>query len=210
MSLSGQLVQFGIAGQFVGGAITDASGKATLNSPLPIGVPTGQLANGVIASFAGDATYAPVNARGNLSVSPADTAIAVDNVFGAFPQAGSVTLTAHVTARSPSTATVNEGPVKFNQLDARNKSGAAANDCPGSNGIGQARFSLAGLPPGRAGRARLGHRADVRRVHAVSRHARLHGTLDGADPPVARAVPRVARRAPVSYNHLTLPTTYPV
>jgi len=148
MSLSGQLVQFGIAGQFVGGAITDASGKATLNSPLPIGVPTGQLANGVIASFAGDATYAPVNARGNLSVSPADTAIAVDNVFGAFPQAGSVTLTAHVTARSPSTATVNEGTVKFNLLDARNKSVGAASDVPVSNGTAQASFSLAGLPPG--------------------------------------------------------------
>ena len=39
---------------------------------------------------------------------------------------------------------------------------------------------------GGAGRARLRHRARVRRVHAVPRRARLHPALDGADPPLAR------------------------
>ena len=48
---------------------------------------------------------------------------------------------------------------------------------------------------GGAGRARLGHRAGVRRVHALPRRARLHGALDGAHPPLARPLRRVARRA---------------
>ena len=47
---------------------------------------------------------------------------------------------------------------------------------------------------GRPGRAGIGHRARVRRVHAVSRHARLHGALDRTDPPVARALLALARR----------------
>ena len=46
--------------------------------------------------------------------------------------------------------------------------------------------------PGRAG---LGHRARVRRVHAVSRRPRVHRALDGAHPPLARALPALARRA---------------
>ena len=42
---------------------------------------------------------------------------------------------------------------------------------------------------------RLGHRAGLRRVHALPRRARLHGPLDRADPPLARALPALARRA---------------
>ncbi len=43
------------------------------------------------------------------------------------------------------------------------------------------------------GRARLGHRACVRRVHAVPRLARVHGAVDGAHASLARAVPALAR-----------------
>ena len=45
--------------------------------------------------------------------------------------------------------------------------------------------------PGRAG---LGHRARLRRVHAVPRHARVHGALDRAHAPLARPLPGLARR----------------
>ncbi len=48
---------------------------------------------------------------------------------------------------------------------------------------------------GGAGRARLRHRAGLRRVHALPRRARLHGALDGAHPPLARPLRRLARRA---------------
>ena len=42
---------------------------------------------------------------------------------------------------------------------------------------------------GGAGGAALRHRARLRRVHAVSRHPRLHGSLDRAHPPLARTLP---------------------
>ena len=44
-----------------------------------------------------------------------------------------------------------------------------------------------------AGGAGLGHRAGVRRVHAVSRRPRLHGALDRAHASLARALPGLAR-----------------
>ena len=42
---------------------------------------------------------------------------------------------------------------------------------------------------------RLGHRAGVRRVHAVPRRPRLHRALDRAHPPLARPLPGLARRS---------------
>ena len=45
----------------------------------------------------------------------------------------------------------------------------------------------------RAGGARQRHRPRLRRVHALPRRPRLHGALDGAHPPLARSLPRVAR-----------------
>ena len=48
---------------------------------------------------------------------------------------------------------------------------------------------------GGPGRARLGHRARVRRVHAVQRHPRVHRALDRAHAPLARPLPGLARRA---------------
>ena len=42
---------------------------------------------------------------------------------------------------------------------------------------------------------RLGHRARLRRVHALPRRARLHGSVDGAHPPLARPLRRLVRRA---------------
>ena len=42
---------------------------------------------------------------------------------------------------------------------------------------------------------RLGHRARVRRVHAVPRRPRVHRALDRAHPPLARPLPRLARRS---------------
>ena len=47
---------------------------------------------------------------------------------------------------------------------------------------------------GGAGRARLGHRAGVRRVHALPRRARLHRALDGAHAPLARPLRRRGTR----------------
>ena len=46
---------------------------------------------------------------------------------------------------------------------------------------------------GDPGEARLRHRARLRRVHAVPRRPRLHRALDGAHPPLARPLPRLAR-----------------
>ena len=46
---------------------------------------------------------------------------------------------------------------------------------------------------GGPGRARLGHRAGVRRVHAVPCRPRLHGALDRAHAPLARPLRRLAR-----------------
>ena len=43
---------------------------------------------------------------------------------------------------------------------------------------------------GDPGRARLGHRAGLRRVHAVPRGPRVHGALDGAHAPLARPLHR--------------------
>ena len=48
---------------------------------------------------------------------------------------------------------------------------------------------------GGAGGAGLRHRARVRRVHPVPRRPRLHRALDRAHPPLARPLPRLARRA---------------
>ena len=48
---------------------------------------------------------------------------------------------------------------------------------------------------GGPGGARLGHRAGVRRVHAVPRRPRVHGALDRAHPPLAGPLPGLARRA---------------
>ena len=48
---------------------------------------------------------------------------------------------------------------------------------------------------GDPGRAALRHRARVRRVHAVQRHPRVHRALDRAHAPLARPLPRLARRA---------------
>ena len=45
----------------------------------------------------------------------------------------------------------------------------------------------------RAGGARLRHRARLRRVPAVPRHARVHRALDRAHAPLARPLPRLAR-----------------
>ena len=53
----------------------------------------------------------------------------------------------------------------------------------------------AGGVDGGPGGARLGHRARLRRVHAVPRRPRLHRPLDRAHPPLARPLPRLARRA---------------
>ena len=46
---------------------------------------------------------------------------------------------------------------------------------------------------GGPGRARLGHRARVRRVHAVPRRPRVHRALDRAHAPLAGPLPRLAR-----------------
>ena len=53
----------------------------------------------------------------------------------------------------------------------------------------------AGDLDGGAGRARLGHRAGLRRVHAVPRRPRVHGALDRAHASLARPLPGLARRA---------------
>ena len=55
-------------------------------------------------------------------------------------------------------------------------------------------ISPGGLDAG-AGGAGQRHRPRLRRVHALPRRPRLHGALDGAHPPLARSLPRVARRA---------------
>ena len=48
---------------------------------------------------------------------------------------------------------------------------------------------------GRPGRAQLRHRAGLRRVPAVPRHARVHAAQHGAHPSLARPLPRLARAA---------------
>ena len=58
---------------------------------------------------------------------------------------------------------------------------------------GSERFIGPGDLDGGAGRAGLGHRAGVRRVPAVPRHARVHRPLDRAHAPLARPLPVLAR-----------------
>ncbi len=54
---------------------------------------------------------------------------------------------------------------------------------------GRERFLSPGELDGGAGAAALGHRARLRRVHALPRRPRLHRALDRAHPPLARALP---------------------
>ena len=53
-----------------------------------------------------------------------------------------------------------------------------------------------------AGGARLRHRPRLRRVHALSRRPRVHRALDRAHASLARALPRLARRARVRQSRL--------
>ena len=73
--LAGKLVTFSLVSggstTSVGSATTNASGVATLSGVSLAGLAAGTDSGSVVASFAGDATYAAASASGNLVVNPA-------------------------------------------------------------------------------------------------------------------------------------------
>ena len=77
--LAGKLVTFSLVSggktTSVGSATTNASGVATLSSVSLAGLSAGTDPGSVVASFAGDATYAATSASGNLVVNPATPTI---------------------------------------------------------------------------------------------------------------------------------------
>ncbi len=69
--VSGRDLDFSVDGVYVGTAMTDASGVATL--PYTIGLPAGSYA--IDVSFAGDGTYQPVSGSGTLTVTQEDATL---------------------------------------------------------------------------------------------------------------------------------------
>lgn len=88
--VAGKKISFSVAGQNVGQATTDASGKATLNYALPESLGVGDRL--FTARFAGDPNFDPSSADGKLTVTKAATTIVVPDVAGNLGQ--TVTLTA--------------------------------------------------------------------------------------------------------------------
>ena len=69
-AVSGKTISFTLNGSSVGTATTNASGVATLSSASLSGINAGTYANGVAASFAGDAGFAASNGSNSLTVTP--------------------------------------------------------------------------------------------------------------------------------------------
>ncbi|QEH32219.1 Bacterial Ig-like domain (group 1) [Aquisphaera giovannonii] len=93
--LSGQDVSFLLDGAFVGTAVTDDTGVATL-SGVPTSDAVGTTSNAVVASFAGARGDRPAASAGDLVVSQAATALGAVSGTGTF--GGTASLTATLTS----------------------------------------------------------------------------------------------------------------
>jgi hypothetical protein len=146
--LAGEVIGFVVNGYNAGSAITDANGTATFNGVLPSSISAGAHAGGIVALFGGDSNYAAISGSANLTVARADTEISVGSPFGQPGDPHPVALTAKVTAKSPSTALVNEGTVNFTVVDGQSNTVAAVNNVPVKGGRASALLSLTSLKPG--------------------------------------------------------------
>ena len=103
--ISGETVDFTLDGAFAGQAVTDSDGVATLS-----GVATSQTAGtdsaGVVASFAGDSTFAPSNGSGDLVVGQATAALG--SVSGTASFGGPATLLATLTSSATNAGIAGE------------------------------------------------------------------------------------------------------
>ena len=77
--VSGKTVNFSLNGNAVGSSTTDNTGTATLGSASLAGINAGNYPTGVLASFAGDSTYASSSANGSLTVAQALLTVTADN-----------------------------------------------------------------------------------------------------------------------------------
>jgi hypothetical protein len=74
-----ETITFSVDGTSSGTATTNASGVATLAAASLAGVSAGSYAAGLVASFAGDATYAPTTAAASLTVNEAPLTITANS-----------------------------------------------------------------------------------------------------------------------------------
>jgi Bacterial Ig-like domain (group 3) len=93
--VSGETISFTLDGTSVGTATTNSSGVATLTGVATTDA-VGTDTNGVVASFAGDTTYAPSSGTGNLVVSEAGTT--VSSILGSAAEGSTAILTAILTS----------------------------------------------------------------------------------------------------------------
>ena len=77
--VSGKNVTFSLNGNPVGSGTTDNTGTATLPNASLAGINAGSYPDGVLASFAGDSTYASSSASGSLIVTQATLTVTADN-----------------------------------------------------------------------------------------------------------------------------------
>jgi hypothetical protein len=132
----------------------NSSGVATLANVDLAGIPVGDYATGVYASFAGDASDAASSGTGDLYVGPAPTSTMVTSTPQSGATGASVVVSASVMAQSP--ATVNEGTISFElyRLDSADSSNTGSDTLVSTasgtvdNGSASASLSLAGLDPG--------------------------------------------------------------
>jgi hypothetical protein len=78
-AVSGKSISFTLNGATVGSATTSASGVATLSNASLAGINAGNYANGVVASFAGDAAFASSSGNASLTVAKATPLVSWSN-----------------------------------------------------------------------------------------------------------------------------------
>jgi hypothetical protein len=99
--ISGQTVSFSLDGKSVGTAVTNSSGLATL-AGIATTDAVGTDSNGVVATFAGNTSYTPSTATGDLTVIQAETTLG--SVGGTAAVGGKATLVATLTSAVTSQA----------------------------------------------------------------------------------------------------------
>ena len=109
--LAGKVLSFTLDGSFLGTAITDSSGVATLTNVTQTDT-AGTDIGGIVASFAGDSTNLLTQNTGNLVVSQSSTTTTLTSTPNPSTSGTSVTFTATVAAVSPGSGTPT-GTVDF-------------------------------------------------------------------------------------------------
>ena len=154
--LAGKTISFALQGNSAGSAVTDSSGVATLSVLLTSPLTVGNYPNGVLASFAGDGTYAAVNGFADLTISQYSQTIAFgalsDKAFGDPSFAVSATASSGLTVTfsasgnctvSGNTVTITgAGSCTVTALQPGNAQYAPAPDVPQTFNISKANASL--------------------------------------------------------------------